>query len=126
MSKYLSHLSHVEIYATDIDEAVRFYENKIGLKVVGRDGDRVFLRCWGDYYAYSVVLRPGENSGMVRMAWRTNSDEDLDLVVERIEATDYRGQWLEPADGLGRSYEFTGPYGHTMPVSYTHLTLPTN
>lgn len=114
MSKYLSHLSHIEIYATDVEESVRFYEKKVGLTVVERSGDRVFLRCWGDYYAYSVVIRPGEASGMHRMAWRSNSDEDLDLVVARIEATEYKGEWLDPADGLGRSYEFTGPYGHTM------------
>ena len=114
MSKYLSHLSHVEIFAPDLEESVRFYENKVGLKVVKRNGDRVFLRCWGDYYEYSVVLRPGPTSGLVRMAWRTNSDEDLDLVAARVDATDYKGRWLEPADGLGRSYEFTGPYGHTI------------
>ena len=114
MSKYLSHLAHVEVYATDVEESVKFYTDKLGMKVVTRDAERVFLRCWGDYYAYSVVLRPGENSGLVRMAWRTNSAEDLDEAVARVEATDHAGKWLEPADGIGRSYEFTGPFGHTM------------
>lgn len=114
MSKYLSHFSHIEIYATDVDESVRFYEDEIGLRVIDRDGDRVFLRAWGDWYAYSLVLRPGTQPGLVRMAWRTTSDEALDEAAARIDATEYAGQWLEPADGLGRSYVFTGPYGHTM------------
>lgn len=114
MSKYLSHLSHIEIYAPDLEQAVHFYEQRVGLTTVRREGDRVFMRSWCDYYEYSVVLRAGDQAGMVRMAWRTNSDEDLDLAVARIEATEYAGTWLEPADGLGRSYEFTGPYGHTM------------
>lgn len=114
MSKYLSHLSHVEINAIDIEESIHFYEKKLGLRVIDRTGDRVFLRCWGDYYKYSVVLRPGDQSGMHLMAWRTNSAEDLEAAAARVDATEYAGQWHEPADGIGRSYIFTGPYGHTM------------
>lgn len=114
MSKYLSQLTHIEIYATDLEESVDFYEDKIGLRVIDRDGDRVFLRGWGDWYAYSLVLRPGTQPGLVRAAWRTNSDEALDEVAARIHATEYAGRWLEPAGGIGRSYEFTGPYGHTF------------
>ena len=114
MIKLLSHLSHIEIYALDVEESVRFYEEQIGLRVIDRQGEKVYLRAWGDYYRYSVVITPGTESGMVSMAWRTTSGEALDEAVRRIEEAGYAGQWLEPGAGLGRSYLFTGPYGHTM------------
>lgn len=110
----LSQLTHVEVYATDVEESVRFYEDQIGLRVLRRVGDTVYLRAWGDHYPYSLVLSPGETSGMKRMAWRTTSAEALEEAVARIEAAGHPGAWAEPAEGIGRSYSFVGPYGHTM------------
>ncbi|MFW0796739.1 VOC family protein [Gordonia sp. CPCC 205515] len=114
MIKLLSQLTHVEIYATDLEESVRYYTDIVGLRVLERDADKVYLRAWGDYYPYSVVLVPGEASGMVSMAWRTTSPEALDEAVRRIEQSGYTGEWREPGARLGKSYVFTGPYGHTM------------
>jgi catechol 2,3-dioxygenase len=110
----LSQFTHIEIRATDLEESVRYYEEMVGLRVVDRTADKVYLRAWGDYYTYSLVLTRGDESGMISMAWRTTSDEALDQAVARIEAAGHAGEWLEPGAHLGRSYVFTGPYGHTM------------
>ncbi|MGO1543468.1 MAG: VOC family protein [Gulosibacter sp.] len=114
MSNLLSQFTHIEIYALDLEESVRYYEEQVGLRVIDRDDDKVYLRAWGDHYRYSLVLTKGDHPGLVSMAWRTTSDAALDEAVERIEATGIKGEWLEPAAHLGRSYRFTGPYGHTM------------
>ncbi len=48
------------------------------------------------------------------MAWRTSSPEALDEAAQRI-GRRVIGQWHEGGrQGHGRSYQFTGPYGHTM------------
>jgi catechol 2,3-dioxygenase len=114
MIQLLSHLSHIEIYATDLEESVRYYEEQVGLRVVDRADGKVYLRCWGDYYAYSVVLVQGDEPGMVSMAWRTSSEEALQEAARRIDATAYAGEWKEAGAGLGPSYVFTGPFGHVM------------
>lgn len=114
MVNLLSQLTHIEIHALDLDETVRYYEEQIGLRVVDRTDDKVYLRAWGDYYTYSLVLSRGDEPGMVSMAWRTLSDEALAEAVERVESAGYAGHWLEPDAHIGRSYVFTGPYGHTM------------
>lgn len=114
MTRLLSQLTHLEIRATDLDESVRYYEQQVGLRVVDRDADSVYLRAWGDYYTYSLVLSRGDTSGLVSMAWRTVSAEALDEAVARVEAAGYPGLWLEPGAHLGPSYIFTGPFGHTM------------
>ena len=51
MIKLLSHLSYVEITSPDVEASVDFYVNQVGLTVVDRIDGKVYLRCWGDYYA---------------------------------------------------------------------------
>nr|WP_240895498.1 VOC family protein [Kineococcus siccus] len=105
----------MEIASPDVEASVTFYERQFGLTVVDRDADgSVYLRCWGDYYRYSLVVSPGEQPAVLNMAWRTSSDEALDEAARRIEAQGTTGTWHEPRQGHGRSYQFTGPYGHTM------------
>ena len=60
MIKLLSHLSYVAITAPDVEASVEFYTTQVGLTEVGRENGNVYLRCWGDYYAYSVVVVPGD------------------------------------------------------------------
>ena len=115
MIKLLSHLSHVRLSAPDVDASVRFYEEQVGVRLIHRDEDgAAYLRTWGDYYQYSLVIEQGDEPAMVSMAWRTSSDEALDEAARRIEAAGVVGSWKDSSFGHGRSYTFTGPYGHTM------------
>ena len=59
MIKLLSHLSYVEITSPDVEASVDFYVNQVGLTVVDRIDGKVYLRCWGDYYRYCVVVVAG-------------------------------------------------------------------
>ncbi|WP_375387058.1 VOC family protein [uncultured Amnibacterium sp.] len=117
MIKLLSHLSFVAITAPDVEASVKFYEDQVGLTVVDRIGDDVYLRCWGDYYRYSVVVKPGSEPALATMAWRTSSAEALEAAVQAIEAKGIAGEWAElPA--VGRAYTFTGPFGHVMTLHW--------
>src|ERR1700712_1070259 len=95
MIKLLSHLSFVAITTPDVEASVRFYEEQVGLTVIDRIGDDVYLRCWGDYYRYSVVVKPGAEASLATMAWRTSSAEALNEAVRRIEAAGATGEWAE-------------------------------
>ena len=117
MIKLLSHLSYVAITSPDVEASVKFYEEQVGLTVVDRVDGNVYLRCWGDYYAYSLVVVPGDEPSLATMAWRTSSAEALDEAAKRIEAAGVQGEWI---DGYktGRSYRFTGPFGHNMTLHW--------
>ena len=114
MEKLLSHLAHLEIASPDVEASTRFYEEKFGMRIVDRVGDRVYLRCWGDYYHYSLVVVPGAEPALGSMAWRVSSPEALDAAARNIEETGVSGIWSEGGHRHGKSYVFTGPYGHTM------------
>ena len=60
----------------------------------------MYLRCWGDYYAYSVVVVPGDEPSLETMAWRTSSAEALEEAAKRVEAAGIQGEWI---DGAARS-----------------------
>ncbi|MCR2825132.1 VOC family protein [Microbacterium sp. zg.Y909] len=117
MITLLSHLSYISITSTDVEASVEFYKDQVGLTEVDRVGDAVYLRCWGDYYAYSLVMVPGDEPSLETMAWRTSSAEALEEAVRRIEGAGVQGEWIE-AHAIGRAYRFTGPWGHSMTLHW--------
>jgi catechol 2,3-dioxygenase len=114
MIKLLNQLIQVRVTAPDLETSARFYEEQIGMSVTRRTADAVYLRSWGDYYEYSVVLVPGPEPSLARMTWRTESDEALDEAARRVEARGIVGEWVGPEAGYGRAFRFTGPWGHPM------------
>ncbi len=118
MERPLSHLAHLEITSPDVEASAVFYEEKFGMRIVERAEGKIYLRCWGDYYRYSLVVVPGEDASLARMAWRTNSPAALEAAAAQVEANGVQGVWSEGGLGYGRAYEFTGPYGHHMRLTY--------
>ena len=84
----LSMLSHVELLTHKLEESVAFARDILGLDVVGEEGDSVYLRCWGDYYAYSLVHVPGDIELHVRGTGRDRivheAAQDADQALRRI------------------------------------------
>jgi catechol 2,3-dioxygenase len=112
----LSHLAHVELLTPKLEESVAFFKEVMGLEESGRAGQSVYLRCWGEYYQYSLVLSEGSQPALGHLAWRVNGPEELEVAVQQIEASGYSGEWLEQSVGHGRAYRFRGPGGHPNEV----------
>ncbi|BDZ44446.1 VOC family protein [Naasia aerilata] len=117
MIKLLSHLSYVAITSPDVESSVEFYVKQVGLTEVDRVDGAVYLRCWGDYYAYSVVVVPGDEPSLETMAWRVSSPEALQEAAKRVEAAGVTGGWVDGYK-IGRAYRFTGPWGHSMTLHW--------
>ncbi|CDJ99649.1 putative extradiol dioxygenase [Microbacterium sp. C448] len=117
MIKLLSHLSYVAITTPDVEASVEFYKTHVGLTEVAREDGRVYLRCWGDYYAYSVVVVPGDEAMLDTMAWRTSSAEALDEAAKRLEAAGVEVEWFDGYK-VGRALRFVGPWGHPMTLHW--------
>ena len=115
MTTPLSHLAYLETGSPAPADSVAFYTEKFGMRVVDRDGDTYYLRCWGDHYRYSLVVSPAPDAVLKTMTWRTSSEEALDDAARRVESVGgVTGRWSEPGAGHGRAYTFEGPLGHTM------------
>ena len=115
MSKVLlAQLAHVELITPDLARSAMFFVDVMGLTEVKRTAESVYLRCWGDYYQYSLVLTQGKEGALGHAAWRTVGDEELEEAVQRVEAAGTKGEWSEGGYGHGRSYRFKGPGGHPI------------
>jgi catechol 2,3-dioxygenase len=117
MIKLLSHLSYVAVTSPDVEASVAFYEKHVGLTVVDRVDGAVYLRCWGDYYRYSLVIFPGKEPAMQTMAWRTTSAEALQEAARQVEAAGVTGEWVD-LPHIGKAYRFVGPWGHSMTLHW--------
>jgi catechol 2,3-dioxygenase len=112
--RLLSQLVHVELNTPTLAESVEFAVDVLGLDVVEEAGDSVYLRCWGDYYAHSLILTAAEEPGLAHAAWRTDGAEQLEEAVRNVEAAGTYGEWIESSMGHARAYRFEGPGGHTI------------
>lgn len=117
MITLLSHLSYVAITTPDVEASVKFYEDNVGLKVVDRIDGRVYLRCWGDYYRYSLVIVPGAEPALDTAAWRTTSAEALEEAAKRVAAAGVEVEWFE-GPAIGRAFSFVGPWGHRLTLHW--------
>ena len=87
MSKVLlSHLAHVELITPKLNESARFFVDVMGLTEVKRTNQSVYLRCWGDYYQYSLMLTQGSQPALGHAAWRSVGAAELQEAASRVEA----------------------------------------
>jgi catechol 2,3-dioxygenase len=114
--RLLSSIAHVELLTPDLEASVDYARDILGLDVVDRIGDSAYLRCWGDYYLYSLVLTAAATPGLGHASWRAEGPEQMAEAIRRIEASGTQGSWLEDSFGHGRAYRFTGPGGHAQEI----------
>ena len=86
----------------------------LGMFVVTEQENSAYLRCWGDYYSYSLVLTEGPEPRLGHAAWRAWNAEQLEIAVDAVKASGTEGEWIESSVGHGRAYRFDGPAGHPI------------
>ena len=122
----IAHLGHVELLTPELEKSVSFFTDILGMQIAEQEGNSVYLRCWGDYEQYSVILTKSAKPGVGHTALRTMSPQAL---KRRVQAIDEAGRgigWIEGDIGHGEAYRFHGPDGHLYELYYdtTHYEAP--
>jgi catechol 2,3-dioxygenase len=108
---------HAQVRVLDLDEAVKFYRDVVGLIETGRDQQgRVYFKCWDERDHNSFVIRESDRAGIDFFAFKVLNraaleklDSDLrawGVPTERIPA----GEMLE----TGERVRFRIPTGHLI------------
>lgn len=118
MSHEIAHLSHVELLTPKLSESTKFFIDVLGMEEVHQKDDSVYLRCWGDYELYSVILTASNTAGIKHTAYRTTSPEALERRAKALEKAGFGVGWIEGDYGHGRAYRFKGPDGHLHELYY--------
>lgn len=109
-------LSHVDITAPDLELAVAYYTEVLGLEVTERTDDRVFLKCWDERDHHCLAIREAPRVGIDRFAFKVDGPGDLEHFETRATAAGAAVERLSAGAevGQGESIRFELPSGHEM------------
>jgi catechol 2,3 dioxygenase len=114
----LAHIHHAELLTPCLDDSLRFFTELFGLQVEHAEGDSVYLRGWGEYQRYGLVLTASKLPGLGHVAMRAWSQEALERRVQAIEAAGLGDGWIDADHGHGPAYRFHDPDGHRFELLY--------
>jgi catechol 2,3-dioxygenase len=77
-------LGKVELRVMDMEKAVDYYTNILGLEEVGRSPGRVYLKAWDEYDHHSLVLLESDSAGLETMAFKVESNDELDMFEKKV------------------------------------------
>jgi len=116
----------VQLRVLDMDKSLSFYNNILGLDIVGNTSDgRVMLKGFDEFDHHSVVLRQADEAGLDYVAFKVGSPAALEEIKTKTEAFGYPVKEL-PANteqpGFGKRYSFKICTGHTFQI-YSDVEL---
>jgi catechol 2,3 dioxygenase len=108
----IAHLGPVELLSPKPEESLAFFHDVLGMEIESRAGQSVFLRGWGDYQRYSLILTEAARPGLAWMGLRAWDADSLHRHARAIEAAGRGIGWD------GDVYRFTDPDGHELRLYY--------
>ena len=113
------------LVSTDLERSQRFFEDKVGLRLLPETIKNHLIFDCGDGTSLLVYGRPAGNKAdhtQVRF-WSTDIDKDVaDLAASGVEFQEYDNEKFKTVDhivtsaGIGRSAWFKDPDGNTIAV----------
>ena len=104
-------LSHVSLGSSNLVEARCFYEDHVGLRVVGEAGDGA-LRLGLGLGAHVLELRSG--AGIDHFALEIPDADDLLGLEKRLGEAGIETRWTEPSEDHPRALAFDDPDAHRV------------
>jgi catechol 2,3 dioxygenase len=116
----IAKLGHVALVTTDLDRSLWFWESVVGLEVVERADDTIYLRACGERDHHTLTLRAGPASVVDHIAWRTKRPEDVELFAQQLKS---HGESVHAVErdrerGQGKAIRFVPPSGHVFEIYY--------
>ena len=132
-------LGHASLWSPDIERMTNYYTEVVGLQVIEREKNRVFLATREGLE--SICLESGEHPELARISFQVAPDTDLDDIAKRLTAADVRSErrsGMSPGvkdcivfkDAKGTEVEVFAEYtfaarerkpGHIQPIKLGHV-----
>jgi len=109
-------LSHVDVTVVDLDLAVAYYTEVMGMLIVERDENSVYLKCWDEPDHHSLRLVYAPRTGMEQMSFKVEKEDDLSDLENAVAKYGFPVSRVSKGEsvGQGESIRFETPSGHVM------------
>jgi catechol 2,3-dioxygenase-like lactoylglutathione lyase family enzyme len=108
-------IAHAAYEMPDVDKQLEYYTEILGLSLVERDSNAVYLANSIDHHA--VVLRRGSQARCVRIGFQIGPDDDLDEFERQVQAHGVKTQRKrDPEPTIADVLTFEDPKGTIMEV----------
>lgn len=106
----------IQMRVTNLEESVKFYNEVVGLDIVGKTSDgRVMFKTFDEFDHHSVVLKQADESGFDYVAFKVTDPETLEELKEATEAFGYPVDVsTDEQPGYGKRYGFKLCTGHRI------------
>ncbi|MDH3679024.1 MAG: catechol 2,3-dioxygenase [Acidimicrobiia bacterium] len=110
-------LSHAEVRVPDLELALAYYTEVVGLIETARVDHRAYLKAWDEHQHHSLILASAPTYGLDSLGFKVETSDDLDELSARLSAAG-----VEPerhaagrlGPGSGDTVRFVAPSGHTI------------
>jgi catechol-2,3-dioxygenase len=111
----LTNIGHCGLNVVDLDRALAFYRDVVGLHVTERDGAAAYLRCGAEHHCLSLHKAP--QGGLHHIAFETPGPAGVDEAERELAA---RGTAVSAVSGepghAGRAIQFLDPEGRVVQI----------
>jgi catechol 2,3-dioxygenase len=110
-------ISHAEVRVPDLELALAYYVEVVGLVEVARDHERAYLKGWDEHQHHSLILTAAPTYGLQTLGFKVASAADLDALAAKVAATGIavsRHAAGELGPGAGATARFAAPSGHVI------------
>ncbi len=114
-------LSHATVRVPDLELALAYYAEVVGLVVTDQGAERAYLKGWDEHQHHSLILRKAPTYGLDNLAFKVVVRSELDRLAARVAAAGLAVEWFEPgelAEGSGTTVRFLAPSGHIVDLEY--------
>ncbi len=113
---------HAQIRVLNLEEAVKFYGDVMGLVETGRDDQgRVYFKCWDEHDHSSYIIREADQAGIDFIGFKVLDEATLDKFEADLSEYGVTTRRLPAGDLLetGERVRFTLPSGHEFELYAT-------
>ena len=114
-------LSHATVRVPDLELALAYYAEVVGLVVTGRDSKRAYLKGWDEQQHHSLILQQAPTYGLNSLTFKVFEESELTRLAERIAKVGIAVERFEPgvvAEASGATIRFTSPSGHVVDLEW--------
>lgn len=78
-------IGRLELRVMELDKAIDYYTNILGLELVGQSRGKAYLKAWDEYDHHSIILTESDSAGMASFGFKVESNEELALFEQKVE-----------------------------------------